>query len=154
LGRKRKQLFNLPKNKKKMTRLATLRCPCVHDGNYSAALKVLKTLGEFGPDDVRFNPNLQKPNHWVVYVDVHAFLNAKFEADFRALEGKECLKVYLPNKAYVLVGIGKSQEECDAEVAEAEAAAAAALPDTGEAAAAALSDKGEAAAEESMTPEA
>jgi hypothetical protein len=58
-----------------------------------------------------------------VYIDVHAFLDAKFGEDFQALEGKECLKVFLPNNAYVLVGIGKSQEECDAEVAAANAAA-------------------------------
>lgn len=105
-----------------MTRIATLRCPCVHDDNYSAALRTLKKLAEFGADDVRYNPNLQKPNHWVVYIDVHAFLDPVFGADFLALEGKECLKVFLPNKkAYVLVGIGKSQEECDAEVAAAQA---------------------------------
>jgi len=102
-----------------MTRIATLRCPCVHDDNYSAVLRTIKKLAAFGPDDVRYNPNVQKPNHWVVYIDVHAFLDPIFGADFFALEGKECLKVFLSkaNKAYVLVGIGKSQEECDAEVA-------------------------------------
>ena len=105
-----------------MTRIATLRCPCVHDSNYTAVLRTLKKLAEFGPEDVRFNPNVQKPNHWVVYVDVHMFLDPVFDKDFRALDGKECLKVFLPNKAYVLVGIGKSQEECDAEVAAAAAA--------------------------------
>ena len=100
-----------------MPRIATVRIPCVHDDNYTAVLRTFKRYAQFGPDDVRYNPNTQKPKHWVVYIDVHAFLDAKFEADFFALEGKECLKIFLPNKAYALVGIGKSQEECDAEVA-------------------------------------
>jgi hypothetical protein len=103
-----------------MSRLATLRLPCVHDSNYYAALRVMKTLVKFNEDtDVRYNANVQKPGHSVIYVDVHEFIDEKFGADFRALENKDCLRVYLSNKAYVLVGIGKSQEQCDAEVEEA-----------------------------------
>jgi len=113
-----------------MTRIATLRCPCVHSANYKAALQTLKTIVQFEETDVRCNPNLYKPSHWIIYVDVHAFLNFKFESDFTALQGKDCLKVFLPNKAFVLVGIGKSQEQCDAE--EDALAAAALTPSTTE----------------------
>ena len=98
-----------------MTRSATLRCPCVHSANYTAALQTLKTIAQFEDTDVRCNPNLYKASHWIIYIDVHAFINSKFESDFTALQGKDCLKVFLPNKAFVLVGIGKSQEQCDAE---------------------------------------
>jgi hypothetical protein len=77
------------------------------------------TLVKFDKDAVRYNANVQKPGHSVIYIDVHEFIDGKFGADFRALENKDCLRVYLSNKAYVLVGIGKSQEQCDAEVEEA-----------------------------------
>jgi len=97
--------------------LVTLRCPAVYDTNYAPALRALKAYARFGPDDVRYNPNVQKPNHWVIYIDVHEFLDARFANDVLQLDGKDCLKVYLPNKAYVLVGIGKSQAQCDAEEA-------------------------------------
>jgi len=117
-----------------MTRIATLRCPCVHDDNYASALRTLKALAEFGYEDVRYSPNLQKPNHSAVFIDVHGFLDRQFAIDFQALQGKECLKVFLNKRTYVLVGIGKSQEECDAEVAAAEAANAGVAAPQGDAA--------------------
>ena len=102
----------------KMSAIATLRCPCVHNNNYNAVLRKLAEVVEFAESDVRFNENVQKPNHWVIYVDVRAFKNSKFESDFRGLVLKECLQLGLRRDAYVLVGIGKSQEQCDAEEAE------------------------------------
>ena len=101
-----------------MSAIATLRCPCVHNNNYNAVLRKLAEVVEFAESDVRFNENVQKPNHWVIYVDVRAFKNSKFESDFRGLVLKECLQLGLRRDAYVLVGIGKSQEQCDAEEAE------------------------------------
>ena len=101
----------------KMASMPTLRCPCVHSNNYAAALRALKNVTEFDDAQVRFSENMQKPNHWAIYIDVIHFKDAKFESEFNELVLKECLKLYLPNGAYVMVGIGKNQDQCDAEEA-------------------------------------
>ena len=106
-----------------MSAIATLRCPCVHTNNYNAVLRKLAEVVEFAESDVRFNENVQKPNHWVIYVDVRGFKDPKFELDFRGLVLKECFQLVLRRDAYVLVGIGKSQEQCDAEEAAQNGAA-------------------------------
>ena len=97
--------------------MTTLRCPCVHTNNCVAVERTLAKLVRFEKSAVRYSENTQKYNHWAMYVDVIEFIDSKFETDFNTLVLKECLKVFLPNGAYVLVGIGKNQEQCDAEEA-------------------------------------
>jgi hypothetical protein len=105
-------------------RIATLRIPCVHGYNWDATMKAVSKRAVFSErTDVRSEENKQKPGHWIIYIDIYAFKCTEFEAEFRALEGRECLKVmldkyYKGTQIYVLIGIGKSQEECDAEVAD------------------------------------
>jgi hypothetical protein len=101
-----------------MTRIATFRCPTVRDDYFYDVLRKLSTVAKFDQTtDVRWEENKQKPGHSVIYVDVHEFLDATFESDFRELEGRDCLRLYLTKQMYVMVGVGKSQEECDEEVA-------------------------------------